>query len=141
MHEGGILALAVREDGRCIVNGGWDGHVAVLDNDGVLHRRLNAGDAPIVAVAFHSRGKRLATCSRDGDLRLFDTASWREIFRVPVELLALADDPSIAKRAFSTGLAFSPDGRELAVSREDGRPIVFRADFAASQQMAPVRGR
>jgi WD40 repeat protein len=88
-------------DGRRLVVGELDGRISEWDPDARALRRVpHAGK--VHAVALSADGRRLATASADGMLRLIDTGNGNEIGH-----LSLPCDPG--------GLAFSADGRWLSV--------------------------
>jgi WD40 repeat protein len=104
----GVNAVAVSPDGRQIASAGWDGTVCVWRTP-----RQGRADKPVVlrghgqrvaCVAFSPDGRLLASGGDDGQVRLWAAG-------VNPEYTILGD-------AFveASGLAFRPDGRQLAVA-------------------------
>lgn len=70
-------------------------------------------DAPVRSVVFSPDGSRTATSSSDGTVRLWDTASGREIYRWQ------------GPAAGAAAVAFTPDGRRLAVEAPEVGTFVW----------------
>ena len=65
-------------------------------------------------VAFSSDGKRLASASWDGTVKVWDALTGQELLTLPIG----ADAGSVA---------FSPDGHRLASGRRDGTVMIWDA--------------
>jgi WD40 repeat protein len=76
-----------------------------------------ARDAMFWSLALHPSGRWLAAGQDDGTVRVFDTASWREViaYQWPVKPVV--------------GLAFAPTGLTAAAGGEDGKFVVWDFDL------------
>lgn len=120
--------------------------VVVHDLSGDALARHPTGQGSIVALALSADGRRLAMAGledysserdpqtgrwssscRGCDVRLFEVAPWREVWRKP-----RGDD-------YSTALAFGPGEGELAVSREDGIHVL-RVSDGSEARVVPGAG-
>ncbi len=155
----GVLVAAAAEgrDGELALVVGLDEDRAAAEaaaeaNDGAVAPEpdpLDAGEAPIVALAFSPSGDRLAAGSADGVVRIFDVAARalmiEETFEAgtpaaplafsPPGELAVGVGPAVRVMAAQggqpralredgkpvTGIAFSGDGARLAVAAQGGR--------------------
>jgi len=104
-QEGEVRSLAFSPDDKTLVAGVRYGTIKIIDvaEKTVISRKSHAAD--VWAVAFSPDGKTLASgdgdWDRPGDVRLWDTTSWKEqkVLKTTGEVLSLA---------------YSPDGRHLA---------------------------
>jgi WD40 repeat protein len=124
-HQGWIRDVAALPDGRGLVSVGDDMLVKVWDpNDGQLVRSLD-GHAKLTpqghvtalyVVAVTPDGKYLASGDRVGEVRVWETETGKlaQTFQVPI---LYTYDPKQRKRSIGgiRSLAFSPDGKQLAV--------------------------
>jgi hypothetical protein len=147
--EGEVRSLAFSPDGKTLAAGVRYGVLKVVEvRAKKIAATLKAHAADVWAVAFSPGGKTLASgdgdWDRPGDVRLWDTAAWKErkLLKTPGEVL---------------GLAYSPDGRSLAAGCWDGtlrvwdlrafvqakapRPVEFRLTFADNVTAFPFTGR
>jgi WD40 repeat protein len=109
--HGSALTTAFSPDGRSLTAVGADGARSTWDLTDPAHPVPGAGplvsSTPIWRAAFSPDRRKVATIGRDDDiLRLTDVAH-------PARTTALGTLPDEVRR--SAGLAFSPDGRTLAV--------------------------
>lgn len=122
-HPGGDMCCVLfTPNGRTLITGGDDGTVRLWSlADGRLTRIIAGHRTGITAIAISPDGKLLANGSRGNTDEQVDLDD-------PVRLWSLADDqdpglllpPPSGQIASTDSLAFSPDGRTLAVTASDG---------------------
>lgn len=127
----GPVCGAFHPDGRTFVTGDWSSQITYWDVDKGKERRTAAGHENLVqTAAFSPDGKRLASGGADQRLMLWDTESgeWKYTERLDHAIVAVA---------------YSPDGRGLAVADDNGtvqlryaRNGQFRAACIASDKTA-----
>src|SRR5262249_43349738 len=76
--------------------------------------------APVWAIAFGPQGKLLATASDDGQVKLWDPATAKEVRTVRY--------PENEEKGSFRAVAFSPDGKRLVTGTRDGRVTVWDTD-------------
>ncbi len=112
-HTNGVLAVAYSPDGQTLVSGGMDGQIILWEvNQGYTSKPLfSRNDMWVYKLVFSPDGKYLAASFTDRSV---------VIFNMPDQSVAC---PSINghsdNQAFSV-LAFSPDGKNLAVGNDSG---------------------
>jgi eukaryotic-like serine/threonine-protein kinase len=106
-HDGSRLIAAAAEDG------GRDAVVFKVDRGGLI-LRLRGHSGPVVAAAFSREGARIVTSSRDGTVKVWDTAGR--------ELLTLADSGRVPVQ-----LQFSPDGSRLVGVDDQANVLTWEA--------------
>jgi len=152
------LSIMFSPDGQTLASGGSDGLVRLWDVNTYKERRLGVHKSAIVFVAFTPDGQTLISGSYDGIVRLWDvpTGKKRAMRRASdwvssmalatggrTLALALARKPTIELWDVPTGrtqailsghlgsvdsLAFSPDGRTLAMTTVDVNPFAYLWD-------------
>jgi eukaryotic-like serine/threonine-protein kinase len=143
-----VDVLASPPSGAWTALGIGDGSIVLLDANGRTVRTLRGHRGPITGLSFDRDGSRLASASRDGDVRIWDILSGRELTQFeggPVVAISpegesvvvgnkagviVVDAATGARRLQLSGdgpevrrLAFRPDGTRLAVVRPAGPGI------------------
>jgi WD40 repeat protein/serine/threonine protein kinase len=120
-----IHAAAVSPDGEYLATGGEAGVVRIWRaKDGAPAGELAGHTGRVLGVRFSADGRRLVSSSRDTTVRVWDTASGREV----------AGSPLRGHYGAVWSAAFSPDGNRIVSAGQDGKVIVWStaADGAAA---------
>jgi WD40 repeat protein len=128
-HEAEVRALAWSADGKRLATADVSGSLRLWDADGASEKAFQAHGAAVLAVAFSPDGKVIATGAADGSVCLWDTEGKK---------MREAARPRPALPAWS--LAFSPDGRSLAVAEGSGVRVYSTAGVVEASPRPPADG-
>ena len=101
-----------------------------------LIRRLDGHTGFCLSLDFSRDGKLLASGSRDGTAILWSTATWKR-----VQTLQNPDNESLSGqsgRGMVEGVAFSPDGKTLAMASREGNVHLW--DVASGKLLETLKG-
>jgi len=134
----GMPSMSVADYGRQIVKV-WDPRTG--NELGTWNAHANA----IVGLSFAPDGRRLATASHDGTVKLWEAGKWREVRSWKSDSISgrqtqtgrSATDQYRQSRRFQS-VAFSPDGRSLAAGLQDG--TILSWELATGREQYVRRG-
>jgi cytochrome c len=115
-----LNAVAVAPDGE-IITAGADGKVYVLSAAGEMRGEVEAGNAPVVAIAVSGDGKRIAAAGIRGAVTIIDRAARRP------------ERPLVGPGLPVWSVAFLPDSRMLLTGGADR--VIRRWDTATGEPM------
>jgi RNA polymerase sigma factor (sigma-70 family) len=139
---GGDLALSVdlafSPDGRTLAVAQARGVILLETRTGrervVCLRKVRPAGLVNYHVAFSPRGDTVATCSEDGSVVFWDTATGKERGRSRVTV----EGPAGAVSSMISAIAFAPDGKTLAAAPQD--QTVRLLDVATKKQKNGLTG-
>jgi WD40 repeat protein len=121
-----MLAVAFSPDGKWLAFGGTGAKVGIWSmDDARLVDTIAEHTAWIQGLSFSPDGKLLASGSADQTVGVWDTATWKNVRRLPLT----PSDPINA-------VAFSPDGQLLAYASAERAIRIWRTDAPRAQTRA-----
>jgi WD40 repeat protein len=122
-----VRAVAVTPDGTTIAVGGEGEAIPLLDvATGKFKSKLEGPAGWVLALAFTPDGKQIAAGGYGGRLWLCEVATGKKVYEVEALPPVPANTPAPPVNVVSA-LAFSPDGKLIAVGGSDGNVHVFQA--------------
>jgi len=161
-HAETIEGLALSRDGKYLASASEDQTVKIWDKSSgkdiqtlngragiiqavpygptysrIIWDTLKGHTGMVQAVAFTSDGKKLATASADGTVKIWDAASGNVLATFKVETTVKTTDPKTKKETLITEpgrpftcVAFSPDNKILSAGNLDGVIKIYDVDAA-----------
>jgi WD40 repeat protein len=121
-----VRALAVSRDGKILASAGDDNAVQLYDPAaGKPTRKLTGPGDWLLAVALSPDGKIVAAGGQDSKLWAWDAGIGNKLFEVPAHAPVPPKAP--VETNVVSALAFSPDGKQIAVGGSDSRVYLFQA--------------
>ena len=126
-HFGRVWSVAFLPDGKRIVTGGADKTIRIWDLEDFSKQQppQRIASAPICSIAASRENRLVATQSTDRETTIWDSSNWS----VVKTLKAAGSDEH-------TSLAFSPDGKTLALGLRHAQILLFDTD--SGQQTAAL---
>ncbi len=115
-HGAPVYAIAFHPDGSKLASGSVDKTIRIWNvADGKELHKLDGHPDDIYAVAYNRDGRRLASVGNAGHLFVWDANEARPLFH-----------QRVAPNTLTYGLAWSPDGSQLAVAAADNRAYILK---------------
>ncbi len=130
----GVASVALSANGQRVAWSGWDHvvHLATLGPQGIAEEREIPAGSRVVRLTLSPDGRKLATASDGSELRLWDTATGKELKRCTGDVFRLQC------------VAFSPDGLLIAAGGGGfSEPVFGRAalwDAETGEQILALEG-
>ena len=149
-HTGWVRAAAASPDGTALATCGNDRLVRVWSvYDGTLLKTLTGHESHVYHVGFHPAGRHMVSADLKGQVKVWDWHEAKEVRALDGGLLHKYDGSFRADIGGPRGLAFSPDGTQLALAGITnvsnafagvGNPLVLLYDWLTgtlAQKLAP----
>lgn len=116
-HKGWIRNLSVSSDGKLLATCGNDNLVKLWSTaDGTLVREMPGHANHVYNVAFHPSGEFVVSADLKGAIKQWDVADGHEVRQFDAPVLHVFDKVFRADIGGARGMAFSADGKLLALS-------------------------
>jgi hypothetical protein len=125
---GEVYSVAFSNDGNRVFGGGSDRSIRAWDlkeQGGAIAGSVFAHSAPLLRLVISPDGKRIVSTSEDKSVKIWEIANLKPLANLGVQ----ADWPY--------ALAFSPDGKSVAIGRYDGSLALL--DVATGKESLAVR--
>jgi WD40 repeat protein len=111
-----IADISWSPDGKKIAGSSYDATMRIWNLQGTLERTITCHDASVMRVNWLGDGSRLVSVDREGDLCLSDATTGTLLKKIP------------SHHAIPHDLAWSPNGRKLAIACEDSHVRVWNIE-------------
>jgi WD40 repeat protein len=122
-----VRGIDLSADGKMLATVGDDKDVSLWElPSGKPIKKLPDSTDWLQTVRFTTDGKQLAAAGHDGKLRAWEVASGRKLFEVLGQ--ATPAPKAVVETNVMTSLAWSPDGKTLAVGGQDAKIHLFQGN-------------
>jgi WD40 repeat protein len=132
-HSGVVVSLAFLPDGQTLLAAGRDGEIVLWQVPVGTKRQHHRTGQALLQVVLSLDGRRFATVPLQGAVKLWKTAGLKPLDDIP-------SGPDALPAGAVLCAAFSPDGKTLALGRQDGVVVLWRTRPTAFQARFPGHG-